>query len=80
MSTLRIHKFGGASVKSADALSNVLQIIERLKEEKQLVLVSAMGKTTNALEQLLDAWIAEDAFIIFRSICYIHFSIISAGC
>ena len=49
---MKIYKFGGASVRNAEAIRNVAQII-RSAEEELLVVVSAMGKTTNALEQLL---------------------------
>jgi aspartate kinase len=55
MSTIKIYKFGGASVKDADAVKNVGNIINRYKENDHLVvIVSAMGKTTNALEKLVN--------------------------
>ncbi|RNI31194.1 aspartate kinase [Rufibacter latericius] len=48
-----VYKFGGASVKNAAAFKNVLSILSMLPSpEKTLVVVSAMGKTTNALEQV----------------------------
>ncbi len=49
---MRVFKFGGASVKDAAAVRNVAGILERFRSNKLLVIVSAMGKTTNALEQL----------------------------
>lgn len=50
-----VYKFGGASVKSAEAFKNLLQIVKSQGSKSQLVLVvSAMGKTTNALEQVYD--------------------------
>jgi aspartate kinase len=48
-----VFKFGGASVKNADSVRNLAQIIGKFKE-KIIVVVSAMGKTTNALEQVVD--------------------------
>jgi aspartate kinase len=52
-------KFGGASVKDADAVRNVSRIIGRFLPQNRLVLViSAMDKTTNHLEKL--AWLARD--------------------
>jgi aspartate kinase len=55
MSTIKIYKFGGASVKDADSVKNVGNIINRYKENNHLVvIVSAMGKTTNALEKLVN--------------------------
>lgn len=50
-----VFKFGGASVKSAEAVKNVAKIISLFPREKKLVVVSAMGKTTNAMEEIVDA-------------------------
>lgn len=49
-----VFKFGGASVKNADAVKNVGEILGRYPGEKIAIVVSAMGKTTNALELLVD--------------------------
>lgn len=49
---MKVFKFGGASIKSAEAIRNLLSILKQ--ENGQLVIViSALGKTTNALEELL---------------------------
>ena len=53
---MRVFKFGGASVKSAEAVRNVASILQRFPNEDIIVVVSAMGKTTNALEALTDAF------------------------
>jgi aspartate kinase len=50
---MKVFKFGGASVKDAGGVRNVSNIISSYKSEALLVVVSAMGKTTNALEELL---------------------------
>ncbi|MBW7846234.1 MAG: aspartate kinase, partial [Bacteroidia bacterium] len=50
-----VFKFGGASVKDADAVRNVANIMKSHTEQPLLVVVSAMGKTTNALELLAHA-------------------------
>lgn len=47
---IRVFKFGGASVKDASAVRNVASILRRFEGEKIVVVISAMGKTTNALE------------------------------
>ncbi len=47
---MKIFKFGGASVKDAEAVKNVAEIIRRFPGENLVIIVSAMGKTTNALE------------------------------
>ena len=47
-----IYKFGGASVKSADAVRNLANIVKS-SSDHLIVVVSAMGKTTNALEEVV---------------------------
>ena len=49
-----IFKFGGASVKSAEAVRNIVDILNRYEKEEIVVVVSAMGKTTNALERIIE--------------------------
>lgn len=53
---MKIFKFGGASVKDADGVKNVAQIIKNEGAKNTLVVVSAMGKMTNALEEVVDAY------------------------
>ena len=50
--TLRIFKFGGASIQNADGVRNLAQILKTQKG-KIILVISAMGKTTNALEKIL---------------------------
>ena len=50
-----VFKFGGASVKDASAVKNVAQIISMFPNKKKLIVVSAMGKTTNLLEDVVEA-------------------------
>lgn len=52
---MRVFKFGGASVKDAAAVRNVGEIVRLFEGEKLAIVVSAMGKTTNALEELTQA-------------------------
>ncbi|WP_264512205.1 aspartate kinase [Flavobacterium sp. N1719] len=47
---MKVFKFGGASVKDADGIKNVLHVLETVGHEEVLIIISAMGKTTNALE------------------------------
>ncbi len=49
----KIYKFGGASVKDADAVRNLARIVAKHKDEDILLVVSAMGKTTNMLEKVV---------------------------
>ena len=51
---MKIFKFGGASVKDADSVKNVLKVLSIQGFERCLIVVSAMGKTTNALERVVE--------------------------
>ena len=50
---MKIFKFGGASVKDADGIKNVFSVLEKVGHEDTLLVISAMGKTTNALELVI---------------------------
>ena len=68
---MMVFKFGGASVKSAEAVRNVAQIISDFNENL-VVVISAMGKTTNLLEMLVKAYFnagkgVDDIFNQFKS-------------
>jgi aspartate kinase len=56
---MKVFKFGGASVKDADGIRNLAGIVAGEKDAL-VVVVSAFGKTTNALENVLKAWLAGD--------------------
>ena len=51
-----VFKFGGASVKSAEAVRNIVAILQKYPKESIVVVVSAMGKTTNAIERIIEAY------------------------
>jgi aspartate kinase len=51
---MKVFKFGGASVKNAAGVKNVTKIIRSFEENQLLVVISAMGKTTNALEKVVE--------------------------
>ncbi len=55
MNEVYVEKFGGASVNSAESIKNVIAILQS-DEKVRVVVVSAMGKTTNALEKIIDLW------------------------
>lgn len=58
---MKVFKFGGASVKDASSIRNMSSILQLFTEENLLVVVSAMGKTTNLLEKLLASSRNKDA-------------------
>ena len=57
---MKVFKFGGASVSSIDRIEKVNDILQGFPKEKILVVISAMGKTTNALEKVAEAFFAGD--------------------
>jgi aspartate kinase len=57
---MKVFKFGGASVKDATAVRNVAKILESFRNDDLVVIVSAMGKTTNALEKVMGEWYSTD--------------------
>ncbi len=75
---IRVFKFGGASLKNADAVRNVTEILKRYADEQLLIVVSAMGKTTNALEVVAASHAAQDgkAFDVLNEIKQQHYEII----
>ncbi|HRW75019.1 MAG: aspartate kinase [Lewinellaceae bacterium] len=56
----KMFKFGGSSLKDADSVRNVATILQRFKDENLVIVVSAMGKTTNALEEVIYAHARQD--------------------
>ncbi len=50
---MKVFKFGGASVKDADGIKNVYDVLEKVGHEDVLLVISAMGKTTNAFEVVI---------------------------
>ena len=52
---MNVFKFGGASVKDANAVRNVSHILSLFPKDQLIVVVSAMGKTTNAMEEIVES-------------------------
>ena len=74
----RVYKFGGASVKNAEGVRNVEKIVRLSGAQDLMVVVSAMGKTTNALERVvefLDAGKEEQALTQWIDIVDFHVAI-----
>ncbi|HNR54483.1 MAG TPA: aspartate kinase, partial [Flavobacteriales bacterium] len=53
---MKVFKFGGASVKDAGGVRNVAEVLKHYALDDLVVVVSAMGKTTNALEEVVWAY------------------------
>ena len=76
---MKVFKFGGASVKDADGVRNLAQVLELHKNTDLAIVVSAMGKTTDALEQLTKAYFYKegDAFQILNEVKAFHREILT---
>jgi len=58
---MNVYKFGGASVKDAEGVRNLVEIIKTENIKKLVLVVSAMDKTTRALERLVDLYMTESS-------------------
>ncbi len=74
---IKVLKFGGASVDSADAVRNVGNILKKYSSDKVLIVLSAMGKTTNAFEHIADSYFNQmsSTFDLFQDVKNYHRSI-----
>ncbi|HEX2396170.1 MAG TPA: aspartate kinase [Bacteroidales bacterium] len=68
---MKVFKFGGASVKDADAVRNIAVILKKYTDDL-VVVISAMGKTTNAFERVLNAWLLDDRKTAGNELLYIR--------
>ncbi|WP_291066337.1 MULTISPECIES: aspartate kinase [unclassified Empedobacter] len=59
---MKVFKFGGASVKDAAGVRNVASLLQSVGYENTCIIVSAMGKTTNALEEVVKRYFEEQDF------------------
>ena len=75
---MQVFKFGGASVKDAAGIINLSEIVRKHQNQQLLIVVSAMGKTTNALEKLTRAYVeqSDDMHQVFDEIKAYHYNIL----
>ena len=76
---MEVYKFGGASINSVERIKNTGSIIKNAKDKKLLIVVSALGKTTNALEKVTESFFEnrrEEALGLFESVKKIHLDMI----
>lgn len=76
---MKVFKFGGASVKDAEGVRNLSSIVHRQREQL-IVVVSAMGKTTNLLETLCNAYFHRDSKVktIMEELKTFHLNIVNS--
>ena len=64
---MKVFKFGGASLKDAEAIRNMISIVQSY-DGPLFIVVSAIGKTTNAMEKLWTAYVQRDQEAVKRSL------------
>ncbi len=76
---MKVFKFGGASVKDAKSIKNVADIIKNNLKDNPLIVISAAGKTTNALEKVVNEYFnnSGNAFEALEDVKKMHYDIIN---
>jgi len=75
---MKVFKFGGASVQDIDRIKNVGKLLADYEGEQLIIIISAMGKTTNALEKVAEAFFEgkkEQALQLFHAVKNQHLTI-----
>ena len=76
---MKVFKFGGASISNFERIQNVAKILHGYQDEKILIVISAMGKMTNALEKVAEEFYSgkqEEALLLFEKIKQNHLTIL----
>ncbi len=76
---MKVFKFGGASVKDANAVKNIVTVLQHEKAEAVLIVISAMGKMTNAFEKIVTAYFNDNDTLeeTILSVEKYHFTILN---
>lgn len=79
---VQVWKFGGASIATPELVENVASIVKKHLETKAVIVASAKGKTTNALEKLVKAYMDEskESYAILEELKQSHFQYAEALC
>jgi len=78
MGVMKVFKFGGASVNSVERIQNLAAIVKLYEKEPLVIIISAMGKTTNGLEKVVEAFYAgnkDEALQLFDLVKQHHINI-----
>lgn len=75
---MQVFKFGGASVKDAAGVRNVATVMKLMGTNRKVLVISAMGKTTNALEAIIELYFAKDKQLTenIKQLKQYHFAIL----
>jgi aspartate kinase len=75
---MEVYKFGGAAVSDAKSIKNIAELIKSTAKDSLLIVISAMGKVTNKLELLTQAYISNDAQVtqLLEEVKAYHFNVL----
>ncbi len=75
---MQVFKFGGASVKDSAGVRNIANVMKLMGTEKKVLVISAMGKTTNALEAIIELYFAKDKQLAehIKQLKHYHYTIL----
>lgn len=76
---MKVFKFGGASINSFERIQNLEVILQEYKDQKILIVISAMGKMTNALEKVAEAFYSgrkEESLLLFEQVKQNHLTLL----
>ncbi|MBJ2175995.1 aspartate kinase [Aureibaculum sp. A20] len=76
---MKVFKFGGASVKDAEGVKNIVKVLNDVDYQDLLIVVSAMGKMTNAFEKIADAYFykKEELPVFIKVVRDYHYDIVN---
>lgn len=69
---IRVFKFGGALLRNADGINQLVEILQNYKDDKVVIVVSAIGKTTNKLEKIVEDKLTDDYFNLEKNFIQIR--------
>ena len=72
---MKVYKFGGASVKDAKGIRNVYSILKEDLSSDKVIVISAMGKTTNMLERVVNDYINGQSPSLEEAVSYTHLTL-----
>ena len=76
---MKIHKFGGASIKNIERIKKIPEIIARNESDRLIIVISALGKTTNCLENIVNnSFVGNDYMNDFNNLTTNHYEILSS--
>ena len=77
---IKVFKFGGASIKDVQSIKNVGEILQKYDADSLVIIFSAIGKVTNMLEEVVEAYVLQNkkAVLVLQAVKDFHFAILKS--